>query len=200
MVYILPDEVNDTTFPKATDKDLKTACHFIRRKYIRLYTLIKFYSLLYNPTVASHDDPDIHGDSTTNPPGTVVDKTYGETVPSAMQADGWFQPHGTSPKSIAADATEGKKYDDFKEIRAQVTTELTTKQLERWGLNEERDATIFFAAPLLDDATTTVKTGDKFRWDGEEFEITEVYRRGRWKHTNVYLYIVCQAKRIKLGS
>jgi len=187
---------NNTLFPRGDTKDFATYCNLLREKWRRLYPLLKYYQLDYNPTVTSKVDENIKGEA----PGTVFDRLYGEAVPAKESQEGFIQPHSTSEKALNVDATEGKKWKEVIGIHAFPLVNATDQQLQQYGISEMKDLVFWFTTPLLDDIEVTIRIGDVIDWDGELFEIVQYFTQGRWKRTNMSLFVFANTKRIKRGS
>ena len=198
MPYIPPSAVNSSYIPKGTGRDLSKAMQYLKEKFKRFYPKIKYYMLKTNPTVEGTDN--MRGDPTVTPPDTVYDSFYGEAVPSEASTKGVVQPHENTTEGDAIDATDLLKYKDMVEVNAEIRTEPTRKELDKWGIDEMKDLIVFFTTPLLDELNIIINIGDKFEWDGMPYQITEWYKKGYWKFTNIPLYIMAQAKRLRKGS
>jgi hypothetical protein len=204
MPYLPNDTVEHTEFPKAWSKDVFMQMRLIndlwRRKYPELpYECIKVDPQLPTPP-AVEPDPD---QPIAGPDATAFDALWNESVPESMLATGWEQPHlsATVPDSGTHVAANPEKYEPSVDIHARVQTrEELDLELHHYGFDRVRDLLVTIPLALLDDAGVTVKQGDKFTWDDDEYMVLQYERVGFWKNTNVRLYIALNCEHFRQGS
>jgi len=128
---------------------------------------------------------------------TKVDDLWGEDI--LPDLDEWENPH--NPDTLPGpDATNLRLYDTPVAVHAQVQVEADEWELKRMGISQMQDLLIHFSTYILDIKKIVVKLGDRVTWGGEKYEILKVYPKGYWKNTNIFLYLICDCKRIHIGS
>lgn len=209
-MYILPRSLEDTTFPFAEDgavvgglsKDLFTQCRMITEKWQRKFPIVDYFQIKNAPSnVAPNIDvpSGIPADPAVqiNEP-TMIDDLWGESISDMVTT--WEQPHGGTPEALILPATDVDNFFDAISIHAAILMEPTERQLKKIGLDSVKDLAVTLPTYYLDICNVTCNRGDYFIWRGEEYEIHTVHDRGYWKNTNVFLYLVLNCKRKRLGA
>jgi hypothetical protein len=192
--YLPPNPTEATSFPIAYGKDIALAIRMIEEKWTRHFPELAYYQLKKATDPASPDP-----DSPTGEAGnTIFDPVWGEAIPAAMSSE-WQQPHAND----IPDAPRPELYADPVNLHLRVFREARDMDLKRWGFDKVRDLLIASPLSLLDKVEpdgVTVRVGDYFIWDGDEYEVMQYSRDGYWKNTNVRLYIVMNCKTRRKGS
>jgi len=190
MPYLPPQSTEDTNFPEAFGKDLRTQIRMIDEQYKRMFPLIDYYQIRKAVTPAANANQ-IVGEAT----NTKFDPMWGESVDPTMA--NWTQPHLSNPV-LQTQAVE--VFDPPIQINARCQRDGLEKELKKYGFDQVRDLIVFIPLSLLDANGITCNAGDKFRWDDHEYTVKQVERVGYWKNTNVRLYILLNCDHLRPGS
>lgn len=152
--------------------------------------------LKYTPTTPTPVD---HGGISGIPGETVMDDLWGEDIPTNMTAE-WVQPHGDDTAGLSYDATDTRIYHEPVVIHAAIDRQPTDRTLKKIGIDKMKELLVTIPTPSLDDANLSCSIGDYLVWRGESYEVENVYDRGYWKNTNIFLYVVLNCKRMRRGS
>jgi len=202
--YLPAKYTQKITFPQAFGRDLQTQIGLIEERWKRYFTEIDYYPRLQNIGIADATpdtrNPEIAAPaSPVNPAAGGFDRLYGESVDRQM-ADGarWDQPH----LSGTLDATtEAEGYQDPVKFHAQIKREQDKKRaLELYGFDDVRDIVVIIPASFYDACGFRAKEGDKFIWDGQEYDVLQSAGAGWWKNSNIRLYRVLNCEHKRLGS
>ena len=190
MPYLPPNPTVGAAWPQPYGADVATAIRMIADKWKRQFPALDYYQLKKATTPS--DDPNT---PTGEPGNTMFDPIWGESVPVDM-ATGWRQPHGnTTP-----DAPNPELFEPPVKLHMRVQREAKEKELKKYGFDQVRDLLAFVPLSLLDEAGVTVKQGDYFVWDGDEYVVLQFDRVGYWKNTNVRLYMALNCEHRRPGS
>lgn len=202
--YLPPKYTQQTSFPKAHGRDLLTQVRMIEERWRRYYTEIEYYPRLQDIGIADAT-PDVHNPeiaapvSPTDPAAGGFDRLWGESVDRQMADDEqWEQPH----LSGTLDATtEAEGYQAPVKFHAQIKREMDKKRaLELYGFDDVRDLVVIIPVSFYDACGFRAKEGDKFIWDGQEYDVIQNAGAGWWKNSNVRLYRVLNCESKRLGS
>jgi hypothetical protein len=188
MPYLPPSALQVQQIPQSFGKDLRTIIRTIEERY-RRHTQVPYYALRRDLTeVTSLSTP--VGEAGT----TKFDPLYGESVDPDMTTV--EQAHGSGTYSVA----DVDLFDDPVNIWARVRRDAKNTDLQRWGFDKVRDLIVYIPCSTLDAAGITVKAGDKFVWNSEDYNVIEFNQDGYWYNTNVALYVVINAEHRRFGS
>jgi hypothetical protein len=202
--YLPPKYTQQTEFPKAYGRDLLTQVRLIEERWNRYFTEIDYYARLQNVGIADAT-PDVRNPEIAAPTSPVdaaaggFDRLWGESVDRVMSdADQWDQPH----LSGTLDATtEAEGYQAPVKFRAQIKREVDKKRaLELYGFDDVRDLLVIIPVSFYDACGFRAKEGDKFIWDGTEYDVIQNAGSGWWKNSNVRLFRVLNCESKRLGS
>jgi len=202
--YLPPKYTQGTEFPKAFGRDLHTQIRLIEERWKRYFPEIDYYPRLQNIGIADATpdtrNPEIAAPvSPTDPAAGGFDRLWGESVDRQMaDVDQWDQPH----LSGTLDATtEAEGFQAPVKIHAQIKREVDKKRaLELYGFDDVRDIIAVIPASVLDACGFRVKEGDKFIWDGQEYDVYQNAGGGWWKNSNIRLFRVLNCESKRLGS
>ncbi len=197
MTYLPPDILDDTEFPTAgvCAKDINNQLEMINEKWRRSFPLVDYFQLKWTPTETGPAEDYISGVATE----TKVDDLWGEDIPDNLTAE-WVQPHETTPEGLLYDAADTRQYDNAVLINAALDLQPSERTLKKVGIDEVKGIMVTIPVMLLDEAGITVKMGDFFVWRGERYEVLVTHDKGYWFNTNIYLYLVLDCKRQRIGS
>lgn len=196
MTYIPPSILNDTEFPQVEpcSCDLQTSLELINEKWELSFPEVDYFQLLRTPTEA------IPEEFNSGKAGeTIVDDLWGEDIPTTLTAE-WVQPHSNTVVGLAADATDTQVHAPAVKLHAALQLEPTERELKKVGIDKRKAIIATIPTYMLDLNVVTCKKGDYFIWRGEQYEVLAVHDKGYWYNTNVYLYIVLDLNRRRLGS
>lgn len=202
--YLPAKFTQSTEFPKAFGRDLQTQIRLIEERWKRYFTEISYYQRFQTLGIADAT-PDVRNPeiaapvSPVDPAGGGFDRMWGESVDRQMaDVDQWDQPH-LSGTLDATTETEG--YQAPVAIHAQIKREVDKKRaLELYGFDDVRDIVVIIPASFLDACGFRVKEGDKFIWDGQEYDVLQNAGSGWWKNSNIRLFRVLNCESKRLGS
>lgn len=196
MAYIPPSVLEDTEFPNVgCGRDLQTISDLLIEKWQRSFPIVDYYRLLKTPTEATPAHDYISGVAGE----TQVDDLWGEDIPQGLTAE-WVQPHGDTAAALALDATAGRIYGASVQVNAALDLQPSERTLKKIGLDQAKGVIVTIPTPLLDLVGITCRGGDYFIWRGEKFEVLNWHDRGYFYNTNVYLYMVLDCNRQRIGS
>ena len=206
MPYLPPGVLNDTDFPTAgrCDLDLLTTLGLISERWQSAFPEVDYSMIAWTPTPALAENDYISG----VPGETRVDDLWGEDIDPGQalpdRGDGappigfdeaagasFGQAHGNPSLS----ATGNRKWREAAKVHAQVTSGASTKVIRRLGLDDFKGLVLTVPTVLMDRAGLIASHGDRFVWDGEPWDVVQVFVRDRWLNTNVYLYVHVTAQR-----
>lgn len=213
--YIPDKSSNPTIWPIPLAKDFAFQSRMIREQWKRLYPLIMLRRLVHFPTTLYDVTPEeitaaaegnarfkpidaINRKGGINTGGTLVDPLYMESVPVGTSPY-WQQPH-SSVESPERDAEKHNKYRAPEPIHAFIRVTINDYVLKRWGIDEDFDIIAMFNTPELDNRKMLISTGDRFLWQGQEYEVHQRKPHGWWMQTDLFLHLVCNCKRVRRGS
>jgi hypothetical protein len=213
--YISTESLNPTVFPLAKEGDFNFYARRIKEQWRRFYPVIKLRRLKHFPTslfddattpeaIAAAGDEEfkpitaINRKSGVNTGGTLVDPLYMESVPEGTSPY-WQQPH-SSVESPERDADEWNKYQNPIDVHVCLRVTVNEYVLKRWGIDEDFDIIAMFNTPELDERGILISVGDRFLWQGQEYEIHQRRPEGWWMHTDLFLHLICNCKRVRRGS
>lgn len=199
-MYLPNASEQSTILTPAGSDDLRTALALLEEKWTLFYPLMSWRMIDFTPTLAA--DPSANSEAKLTGTGTGatrVDPLYGEAVPVDDDGD-FIQPHGDNGNAI--DATDRKAFKDAIEIHGHPQREETDDELELYGANADRVIRLTLLCSMCDRLGITVRVGDEFEFAGQTWEVKQacIPPRGRWKWTNIPLYIVCMCSVKKTGS
>ena len=172
----------------------------IEERYRLFYPEITFFKL--NKEVTAVDDPadaaQVVGASGT----TQFDRLWGEQIPASMEATGWQQPHLSEKDADTAthDAPDRGVYQDPVEVHGRLQRVARKDELKKYGFDRVRDVILHLPLFTMQKIGLRPRPGDYFIWDGDQFDVKQVNRRGWWKNTNVRLFYVISADHRHKGS
>jgi len=186
-----------TAFSRNAD-DLRTHLRILEERWRRFYPVLPWYQLLFLPTApvqAATSEAPVVGLNT----GTLVDDLYGEAVPQKTTGV-YQQPHLTPV--VNDSAPERKKHANPVSIHGFVRREETENELNQFGEDASRIVTVTLLTSLCDARGITVNPGDEFDYSGQRWEVrsSRIPERGRWKMTNIPLFIECRCMTKRVGS
>lgn len=203
--YLPAKYTQQTTFPEAFGRDVQTQIRLIEERWKRFFTEIDYYPRIQttgiadatpdtrNPEIASPIAP-------VDPAGGGFDRLWGESVDRTMaDVTQWDQPH----LSGTLDATtEMEGYQSPVKFHAQIKREVDKKRaLELYGFDNVRDIIAIIPASFFDACGFRVKEGDKFIWDGQEYDvIQDAGNRNWWKNSNIRFFRILNCESKRLGS
>jgi len=201
MAYLPRIPLEDTTYPKAWEKDLRMQIRMIEELYTRQYPIIDYNVLRIATTPMTPDPHELTGVSA---PGEIVgeagttpfDPVWGEAVPETMRTTGWQQPH----LSGVHDAADPEQYTEVIPIHARIQREAKEKELKHLGFDEIRDLLVYVPLSTLDRHGIVVNPDDMFVWDGVYYMVKQLTKTGYWHNTNIRLYIALNCESKKSGS
>lgn len=184
--------VQETNFPEAFGKDLRCQADQIEEMYKRFYTKITYYNL------KKATDPSADANDPTGEAGnTKFDPLWGESVPATMEATGWEQPHG----SVGVhDPNNPEIYEEPFDVHAKIQREALDLELKKYGFDRVRDLLVTIPLSFFDAHDITVRNGDYFLWDDDEYVVLQHDCKGYWQNTNICLYMVINAEHRRAGS
>lgn len=197
MAYIPPEILSDTGFPQVEPcgKDLCTTLDLINEKWSVAFPLVDYFQLLETPEKALPENDYVNG-----PVGqTIEDDLWGEDIPVTLQAE-WVQPHSNTVEGLAHDATDTRVWGPSVQVNAALQLESTERELTKFGIDKKKAIIATVPTRMLDIVGISCAIGDYLIWRGEKFEVLNVKNTGYWYNTNVYLYIVLELNRMRLGS
>lgn len=190
--------IEHTEFPRADGKDVAMQIRQIEELWRRNYPKIEYYNIKKATSPALDGDDELDLVVLSGEEGfTEFDVLWGESVPETVaDVDTWVQPHGKATHSVDSHDVFWPKV----EFHARIQRESKERQLKKWGFDKIRDILVFIPLSSLDRHGITVDVGDKFWWDGDEFNVLQHRKTGYWKNSNVRLYIVMNCEHRRLGS
>lgn len=196
----MANPTENTILPKAGGKDLAMQVRLIEEKYRKFFPEITYFKLKKQVTAVADpaDAVQIIGASGT----TQFDRLWGEQVPASMETTGWQQPHLSEqdPDTATHDAPDRGEYEDAVEIHGRVQRIAREDELKKYGFDRLRDLILHLPLFTMQKIGLRPRPGDYFIWDGDQFDVKQVNRRGWWKNTNVRLYYVISSAHRHLGS
>lgn len=189
MTYLPPLDLNGTEFPQALGEDLVTAIGMIEEEWQRSFPVVDYYPISKETTTVT--DPSMMSGSAGK---TKFDPLWGEAVPSNMTV--WQQPH----LSGDFNAADPMVYEKAIPINCRIERGVRETQLKKFGFDLTRNIVATIPTSLLDKSGITVRAGDRFRWNGEDFEVLQWYQSGWYYNTNVILYITMSVQSARKGS
>lgn len=192
--YIPRRSENPTTFPVALEADLEFAARKSIEMWARFYPTVRYKRIKLAATPVSTPK----GLSGVGTGGTVVDDLYGESVPDHGDSS-WRQPHSTV-ESAAADAHDHHQYEAAQDVHCYLRVDVADYELKRYGIEEQFNLLGIFAAAELDERKIIVSQGDRFLWQGQEYQIHERKLSGWFFNTDIPLYVVTTCDRVRRGS
>lgn len=213
--YIPDKSENPTIFPIPRERDFFFHARKIKEQWKRFYPIINLRTLKLFPTTLYDETPEeiaaeAEGNDRFKPipavsrksgrgtGGTEVDPLYGESVPKGSSAY-WQQPH-SSVESPTPDAEKWNEYRDPVEVHVFVRVQVNEYVLQRWGIDEDYDIIAIFNTPELDDRGILISVGDRFLWQGQEYEIHQRKADGWWMQTDLFMHLITNCKRVRRGS
>lgn len=195
-MYLPPEYVNNTAFPKAVSKDLLMQIRSIRERWQRFYPKIEYYAFK-GDVVPTTQTPGLSEGVVGEPGGAAFDALYGETVPAGQITSGaWEQPHHAG-SGVAASP---ELYYPVQQIHARLRREVKDKELKQYGFDEIRDLFVDIPTPLLDEQGITSRPGDVLVWNGARYVVLQADTSGWWKNTNVQLFVGLNVEHARAGS
>lgn len=211
--YIPDKSENPTVWPIPRERDFFFHARNIKEQWHRFYPLINLRTLKLFPTTLYDVTPEeaaAEGDDRFKPiaainrksgdgsGGTLLDPLYMESVPQGTSPY-WQQPH-SAVESPERDAEKWNEYRDPREVHVFVKVDVNEYLLKRWGIDEDFDIIAIFNTPELDERGILISVGDRFLWQGQEYEIHQRRPEGWWMMTDLFLHLVCNCKRVRRGS
>ena len=213
--YIPDKSENPTLFPIVREKDFFFHARQTAEQWRRFYPQISYRRLINIPTTLYDETPEeiaasAEGDDRFKPipaisrksglatGGTIVDPLYNESVPDGTSPY-WQQPH-SSVESPERDAEKWNKYKEPVMVHAFIRVDVNEYILKRWGIDEDFDIIAIFATPILDEHGILVSVGDRFLWQGQAYEVHQRKPDGWWMHSDLFLHLVTNCKRVRPGS
>lgn len=142
--------------------------------------------------------PAINRKSGLNSGGTLVDPLYMESIPEGTSPY-WQQPH-SSVESPERNADAWNEYQNPIDVHVFIRVTINEYVLKRWGIDEDFDLIAIFNTPELDDRGIVISVGDRFLWQGQDYEIHQRRPEGWWNNTDLFFHLVCNCKRVRKGS
>jgi len=192
--YIPLRAENPTVFPRAREKDFHLAGGRIKEVWRRMYPLVSYRRIKLFPTAP----PDIETPSGVGTDGSWVDPLYLESVPENPQKK-VLQPH-SEVESPHRDAEKHNQYAPPVDLHAFIRIEVNEYLLKRWGIEEMFDIIAIFNTPELDERGIMISQGDRFLWQGQEYEVHQRKPDGWWMNTDLFLHMVTSCIRSRHGS
>lgn len=215
--YIPDESMNPTVFPLAKKGDFEFFSRRIQEQWKRFYPIVKLRTLRHFPTTLFDDATtpeaiaaELAGDtkfkpiaainrkSGLNTGGTNVDPLYMESVPEGTSPY-WQQPH-SSVESPERDADQWPNHRDPVDVHVALRVTVNEYVLKRWGIDEDFDIIAMFNTPELDERGILISVGDRFLWQGQEYEIHQRRPEGWWANTDLFFHLICNCKRVRRGS
>ena len=203
--YLPAKYTQNTAFPEAFGRDVQTQLRLIEERWKRHFTEIDYYPRIQDTAIvdATPDtrNPEIASPfASTNPSGGGFDRLWGESVDRQMADSAqWDQAH----LSGSLDATtEQEGYQSPVKFHAQIKREVDKKRVkELYGFDNVRDILVIIPASFFDACGFRVKEGDKFIWDGQEYDVLQDSGgRNWWKNTNIRFFRILNCESKRLGS
>jgi len=215
--YIPDESSNPTVWPVPHARDFEFHTRRLKEIWKRFYPTIQLRSLKHFPTTLFDDAstpeqiaadaegderfkpiPSVHRKSGHNTGGTEVDPLYLESVPQGTSSY-WQQPH-SSVESPERDAEKWNEYREAVDVHAFIRVTVNPYVLQRWGIDEDFDIIAMFTTPELDDRGILISVGDRFFWQGQEYEVHHRRPEGWWFNTDAFLHLICDCRRVRRGS
>jgi hypothetical protein len=193
----------DTLLRNAGGVDILVVLDEIRERAIQFYPEVQYRQIDHHPVRKPDlpDEPDlseapVHDAVTGRPEGSLVDPLYNEPV--ALAEDGvWKQPHSDD----APNASNPRKHFPARPLRLYFRQEAApSNDFRLSAMEEDWKGIIYTSLVLLDDAGIIMRTGDRFNYQGQDFEVLDTREKGRWGQTSIHLHIEATVKRFRSGS
>jgi len=193
MPYLPSIPTEQTEFPEAWAKDVRTQIGLIEGQYKRFFPRRAYYAIKKNPTAQ-----DAQLDPVGAPGTTAFDPMWREAVDPNMSV--WTQPHG-SPDFKAAGV---EVYAPPVWMNFRLQRNARKDELQKYGFDRVWDLLIHIPCSILDASQVTVQVGDYFNWafngKDDQYAVMQFSPSGWWKNSNIFLYVTCNVKNKRPGS
>jgi len=200
--YIPRESANPTVFPVAIGGDLSVTLRQLEEVWRRFYPTVLYRRRLVMDTPVVEGEQAFKRDVTSvGTGGSVVDPLWGETIPQPAPRfkSKWAQPQ-SSVESSLRDADNHHVFGPPQKIHVYIRRELNDYMLKRFGIEKIEDLIVIFLTSELDAAGIVVQEQDRFQWNNAEYEILNPKDVERWAHTDIFLFVVANCKRVRYGS
>lgn len=200
--YIPQEAANPTIFPVAIGADLEVTVRQLKEVWRRFYPTVLYRRRQVFDTPQQEGGLEAKVDLTSvGTGGSVVDPLWNETVPQPAPRfkSKWAQPH-SSVESEQKDADTHHRFAPPIKVHAYIRRELNDYMLRRFGIEKIEDNIAIFLTAELDEVGIVVQEQDRFQWNNAEYEVLNPKDVERWAHSDVFLFVVANCKRVRYGS
>lgn len=196
--YLPIDVLEYTEFPKANGKDVYRQIAMIEDVWARQMPKVEFYNAKKFPTASLDEGGEVDPNVLSGEEGTTkYDPLWGERVSDSVANGGaWVQPHGKEDHSVNGRGV----FEVPVLLPCQIERIQKERQMKKYGFDEVREIVATIPVSFLDRFGVKVEAGDKFVWDGEQYEVKQERRDGWWMNSNVRLYVVMACDHWRPGS